>query len=174
MGTLYALVTGLNTASARMALQRDEATQAALKQAKEALIGYAALRPTRPGALPCPDLDDNGIAGGNHPDYGNNSELFPGGIHGGTNCDTPGKRIGRLPWRTLGLPDLRDSSGERLWYAMSDNFRNIGTPINSDTPGQLTVTGIAPASNVIAIIFAPGATLAGQDRSAGANANRAR
>ncbi|MGH8744426.1 MAG: hypothetical protein ACREUY_09135, partial [Burkholderiales bacterium] len=65
--------------------------------------------------------------------------------------------IGRLPWYTLGLPDLRDGSGERLWYALSDNFHAGATfPLNSDTMGQLTVTGGSPATNVVAIVFSPG------------------
>ena len=30
---------------------------------------------------------------------------------------------GRLPWKTLGLPDLRDGHGERLWYAVSTQLQ---------------------------------------------------
>jgi hypothetical protein len=161
LGSLYALLSGVNTATAELQQKRDDATTAALKQAKEALIAYAATRPTRPGALPCPDLDNDGIAGGAGV-YGNNSQLIPGGIHGGWNCPDGGRQIGRLPWVTLGLPDLRDASGERLWYAISGNFRNDGSQIvNSDTPGLLAVTGVTPAAGVVAIIFAPGQALAG-------------
>lgn len=168
MGALYALLTSLNTATGQITIQRDEITQAALKQAKEALIAYAALRPTRPGGLPCPDLDDNGVMGGNHPTVPAWNVPEPFGVA----CNVFGNRIGRLPWRTLDLPDLRDSNGERLWYALSNNFRNIAAnPINSDTNGQLTVTGLSPASNVVAIIFAPGDALGLQNRSGGANAN---
>ena len=49
--------------------------------------------------------------------------------------------IGRLPWKTFGLPDLRDGSGERLWYALSPNFRDNPSvsPLNSDTRGSITV-----------------------------------
>ena len=172
MGSLYALLSGVNTATAELQQKRDDTTTVALRQAKEALIAYAATRPTRPGALPCPDLDNNGIAGGAG-FYGNNSELIPGGIHGGWNCPNPGRTIGRLPWVTLGLPDLRDASGERLWYVLSGNFRNDGSQIvNSDTLGQLTVGGATPAAGVVAIIFAPGQPLAGagQNRS-GAGVN---
>jgi hypothetical protein len=167
MGSLYALLSGVNTATAELQQKRDDVTAVALKQAKEALIAYAATRPARPGALPCPDLDNNGIAGGAG-FYGNNSEAIPGGIHGGFTCPNAGRQIGRLPWVTLGLPDLRDASGERLWYVMSGNFRNDGSQIvNSDTPGQLSVAGVAPAAGVVAIIFAPGQQLAGagQNRS---------
>ncbi len=166
-GALYALLSGVNTATADLQQKRDDATVVALRQAKEALIAYAATRPARPGALPCPDLDNNGIAGGAG-FYGNNSEAVPGGIHGGFNCPDAGRQMGRLPWATLGLPDLRDASGERLWYVISGNFRNDGSQIvNSDTPGQLSVAGVAPAAGVVAIIFAPGQQLAGagQNRS---------
>jgi hypothetical protein len=81
-----------------------------------------------------------------------------------------------LPWRTLGLPDLRDGNGERLWYAVSSEFaRNpscgAACPLNSDTKGALTViTGTSPTLNVIAIVFAAGQTVGGQNRSA-ANEN---
>ncbi len=131
----------------------------ALRQAKAALIAYAAseqwqLYRTRttyfqPGALPCPDKDDDSDA----------------------DCtgSTTSSMIGRLPWKTLGTDDLRDASGERLWYALSWNFRKLqgGSPptvINSDTQGQLSVTGTAPASNAVAVVFAPGPALQGQNR----------
>jgi len=172
MGSLYALLSGVNTATAELQQKRDDVTTVALKQAKEALIAYAATRPARPGALPCPDIDSNGIAGGAG-FYGNNSELIPGGIHGGFTCPDAVRQIGRLPWVTLGLPDLRDASGERLWYVISPNFRNDGSQIvNSDTLGQLAVAGVTPAAAVVAIIFAPGQALAGagQNRS-GAGVN---
>ncbi|MCZ6526521.1 MAG: hypothetical protein O6928_08230, partial [Gammaproteobacteria bacterium] len=71
--------------------------------------------------------------------------------------------IGRLPFRILGLADIRDSNGERLWYAVSDNFRNTQSNdavINSDTPGRLTVDGMG---DVVAVIIAPGIPVTGQD-----------
>ncbi|HLB13856.1 MAG TPA: hypothetical protein VJM14_02920 [Burkholderiales bacterium] len=172
MGSLYALLSGVNTATAELQQKRDDVTTVALKQAKEALIAYAATRPARPGALPCPDLNNNGIAGGAG-FYGNNNEAIPGGIHGGFTCPDTGRQIGRLPWVTLGLPDLRDASAERLWYVISPNFRNDGSQVvNSDTLGLLAVAGVTPAAGVVAIIFAPGQTLAGagQNRS-GAGVN---
>jgi type II secretory pathway pseudopilin PulG len=132
-------------------------TERALALAKDALIGYASARPTdktdRPGELPCPDMNNNGQS-----DDGQ--------------CDTVATQIGRFPWVTLRTEDLRDASGERLWYAVSNDFRDNPPviPLNSNTLGQLTVTGIAPANNVIAIIFAPGSVVAGQNRSV-ANVN---
>jgi hypothetical protein len=142
---VYTLVT-----PASLALEADKASSAALALARDALIGYAAGDDNRPGSLPCPDTDDNGSA-----------QLYVGSF-----CPSA---IGRLPWRTLGLPDPRDGSGERLWYAVSRDFsRNpLGAPpLNTDTAGQLAVTGPASATGVIAVIFAPGAVLGTQVRDA--------
>ncbi len=138
---------------ARSTAERDKITNAALAQARDALIGFAAALQysgtERPGNLPCPDI--NGTGGQ------------------GSNCNNAGVRIGRLPWKTLGLPDLRDGYGEPLWYAVSDNFKKSTATgiLNSDTPGNLTVTGSAPATNVIAIVFSPGPVVGNQDRNPG-------
>jgi len=135
------------SASAADTTDQDRNTARALGLAREALIARAATDSTSPGSLPCPDIDNDGVA-----------ELFVG-----SHCPS---YIGRLPWKTLGLPDLRDGYGERLWYALSQNFRdNLAfAPINSDTAGQLTVTGLTPANNVIAIIFSPGPTIGAEQR----------
>ena len=139
---------------ARLTLESDRNTTKALARAIEALIGHAAGDDNRPGSLPCPDTDNNG-----------SSQLYAGSY-----CPS---EIGRLPWRTLGLPDPRDGSGERLWYAVSRDYsRNPSgaAALNSDTPGQLTVTGTVPASGVVAIVFAPGPVVGGQVRDS-ANQN---
>jgi hypothetical protein len=150
---------GANTAR----LERERKTAAALALAKQALIGRAAIDDTLPGSLPCPDLVTN-IPGSNVPDDGI-ADLFAG-----TNC--PGY-IGRLPWRTLGLADIRDADGERLWYALSPNFRDFASQvhINDATVGTLAVSGTTPLTNVAAIVFAPGAVLSGQSRNGAANQN---
>ena len=80
-------------------LDRDRVTQTAFAKAKEALISFAAANPDR-GALPCPA------------DPANEGVML-------TTCPTDALRIGRLPWRTLGIEDLRDGGGESLWYAVS-------------------------------------------------------
>jgi type II secretory pathway pseudopilin PulG len=147
---IAALVYALAT-PATITIENDQKTAAALAQAKDALIGYAAGQPNlgnfRPGELPCPDTNDDG-----------NEE---------NTCDTPASRVGRLPWKSLRLPDPRDGSGERLWYAVSATFRNATQTgiLNSDTAGDFTVVGTTPANNVIAIVFAPGAPVGGQDRN---------
>jgi len=136
---------------AKIAIENDVKTANALALAKDALIGYATGQRTagtyRPGELPCPDNNDTG-----------NEQ---------STCDTPGSRIGRLPWKKLGIPDPRDGSGERLWYAISDVFKNSTQTgvLNSDTPGDFTVSGTTPGTSVIAIVFAPGPVLDGQNRS---------
>jgi len=144
---------------AKQAIARDRATAAALAQAKDALIGYAASYPTRPGVLPCPDTDNDGSADS------------PCGALGVT-------AVGRLPWKTLGLTDLRDGHGECLWYAVSANFKNSGVSapatLNSDSAGTLVVidtTGSPVYSGTdaaLALVFAPGSALPGQDRASGA------
>jgi len=151
----FLIASVLNFTSAGISNEREDRSMKALRQAKAALIAYAAneqwqlskSQPAdQPGGLPCPDTDDDGASQG----------LCPNAVD----------RIGRLPWSSIGADDLRDASGERLWYAVSSNFRRLWgtTIINSDTPGLLTVTGAAPASNVVAIVFAPGEALSGQDR----------
>jgi hypothetical protein len=146
IGSLYLIVTGLSTAAEAGRRQQEDVTALALRQAKDALIARAALDDNRPGSLPCPDLDNDGDA----------DLLF------GNNCPS---YIGRLPWRTLGLPDLRDAAGERLWYALSQNFTDSqGFRINSDVQGTLIVPGMAPAGGIVAIVFAPGTVVGAQQR----------
>jgi hypothetical protein len=50
-----------------------------------------------------------------------------GGITCGSLAGDSGQaqRLGRLPWKTLGLPDLRDGHGERLWYAVSTKYKGL-------------------------------------------------
>jgi type II secretory pathway pseudopilin PulG len=156
-----ALVIGL-TSNLSQRAKRERQTADALGEAKQALIGRAAADSSIPGSFPCPDLITN-IPGINIPNDGVADLLA------GPNCPS---YVGRLPWRTLGLPDLRDGNGERLWYALSPNFRddNSAQPLNSESSGQLAITGNSPVANVIAIVFAPGGSLGTQVRDA-ANAN---
>lgn len=135
-------------------IENDKKTAAALAQGRDALIGYAAAD-NRPGSLPCPDINNNGSAESPIPTD------CPGYVAGSS------VYVGRLPWRTLRLPDLRDGSGERLWYAVSREFaRNSSScgscPLNSDTSGLLTVSG--SASGIIAIVFSAGAVVNAQVR----------
>jgi hypothetical protein len=117
-------------------LERNRVTERALAKAKEALIAYAVSAKlditgqARPGDLPCPDISDSGSAG--------------------TSCsNAAGTTIGRLPWKKLGLEDLRDGYGERLWYAVANPFKNNPrvVPLNSDSRGTITVRD--PAGNIV-------------------------
>ncbi|OFZ65775.1 MAG: hypothetical protein A2V79_04570 [Betaproteobacteria bacterium RBG_16_56_24] len=181
-GAATVLVGALSTSALRSA--RQERTSAALVQARDALIGFsvkvlvsssdiacaATSNCPRPGDLPCPDTDNDGDA-----------ESSCGSADGSTG---QAARLGRLPWKTLGLPDLRDGSGERLWYAVSNRFKNntrstcnnselVTGCLNSDTPGTITVSaasgGIlhngAGTGGAVAVIIAPGAALIRQGSS---------
>ena len=149
LGSSYFLVTQMN--QLQSGCSRSVSDVAVLRQAIDGLIGYAIAQARdgdRPGSLPCPDTDGDGNA---EPSCAN------------------ANLVGRLPWRSLNLPELRDNSGALLWYALSSNFRNTpSSVINSDTAGQLSiidaVTGDVNDSNVIAVVFAPGAPVEGQTR----------
>lgn len=151
----YVLVTKLN-ANARQ-YSNQSSNQAVLNEARAALIGYALNFPeidatspgdpiNGPGYLPCPDKDNDGDADS------------PCALAGPTNFT-----IGRFPYKSLEVSELRDRSGARLWYALSENYRNNPQlePLNSETPGQLTVNG---NGDIVAVIIAPGAPLGNQNR----------
>ncbi|HUW25480.1 MAG TPA: hypothetical protein VMW07_03020 [Gallionella sp.] len=159
LGVTAALVGSLSTTALKNA--RQEKTAAALAQAKEALIGYAITygdnhpvdltKPREPhGYLPCPD--PNGTAGGSNPE--GSSE---------TCGDAETNTLGRLPWRTLGLPITRDGTGECLWYAVSGTYKNnpkTASTMNWDNTGKLKVYSadgneISP-DEIIAVVIAPG------------------
>jgi hypothetical protein len=163
LGLTALLVKSLSTAD--ISNERQAKTAAALAQAKEALIGYAITYGDKAehigevhGYFPCPDTD------------GSNGE-------GSSKSPTCGlqnvSQIGRLPWRTLNLPPLRDGDSECLWYAVSGTYKNNPKTglMNWDTNGQLqayAADGSRLDSNdnqVIAVILAPSSAQDGQDRS---------
>jgi hypothetical protein len=149
-GLAAALLVFGSTTETSLGLHADERTRGALEEARLALIGRGVSDANRPGSFPCPDGDGDGSA-----------DLFVG-----SSCPT---YVGRLPWRSLGVGDLRDDSGERLWYALSPNFRDhpSAPPINSDSRGTLTVfggDGATITAEAVAVVFAPGKSLPGQLR----------
>ncbi len=159
LGITAILLSELNTRHDLM-LEDQAQTRRALIQAKEALIGFAATyadtHPGQPqGYLPCPDHDGDGSAD--------------------PSCSRKGYSVvGRFPWKTLGLPPLRDGSNECLWYAVSSTYKDSPKQIlTSDTDGLFTVvtdvngnpTVAPPKDRVIAIIFSPGKMLEGQNRA---------
>lgn len=166
--SLYALVSGLERRSLSTARLQD--TGQSLQQARDALLAYAASYPDSHaqtdafGHLPCPDLSGDGSAT--------------------ANCGARGVTvIGLLPYKTLGLPDLRDSAGNCLWYAVSGSHKNDQpvtnaqglTTLNWDTQANITIqnangtaTLAAPddaGGGAAAVIFAIGPSAAGQTRN---------
>jgi hypothetical protein len=172
-----ASIAALALTSASAAASRALATDRALAQAHDALIAFAADRPidarVGPGYLPCPDLDDDGWA-----------EATCGSLTGELG---QAERLGRLPWKTLGLPDLRDGDGERLWYAVSTRHKGLlncaasraciemtpeaalGTISVRDAAAALLQDGTiadpaaAARGGAAAVVIAPGAALVRRD-----------
>lgn len=159
---LLAIATLARALSSPASTDSELATERALARARDALAAYGALgnrdgnQLNSPGALPCPDLDNDGVS------------------------DVPcNGHIGRLPWRTLGMGPVLDGAGECLWYARSATFsNNIPTSqrgdsadrpaLNPATPGgifEVSAAGVGP--RVAAVLIAPGAAVPGQSRSGG-------
>jgi hypothetical protein len=176
LGTVTLLVSALSKAV--MQTERDKITVDALAKAKEALIGYAITYGDNNanqvyGYLPLPDLgtshttSNEGDAAGNF--VGNTKNLSV---------------IGRLPWRKLGLPPLRDGNGECLWYAVSGSFQNMQKAdvlnwdsighfdtysSNGTSAGTISTSGANYNQRPVAIIFAAGPLLPGQNRQPSAS-----
>ena len=135
-----------------------------LRKAKQALLSYAvdyslpihAGGFSNMGILPCPDLNTNSSSGAQDSPCGN--------LH--TNS------AGFLPWKTLGIDSLRDSSGECLWYVVSGDYKTgpKARMRNEDSNGSLKVQdengllyhGPNPDDRPIALIITPGGILQGQ------------
>lgn len=133
--------------SVRTGTEKEARTGLALAKAKQALLAYVAHYAARtdhqvPGRLPCPEplsppAGQEGVAAS----LSCNSNTVP--------------YIGRLPWRTLGIEQLRDGHGEPLWYVLGAGFR--AAPINFDSAGRLRLDGTDNAA--VALIIAPGAAI---------------
>ena len=153
----FVILHALNTQTARETGQRLNTVEA-LAQARRALIGYAVgyadgdhAANKGPGRLPCPDRAGNSAQG-----VAESTADCRAADH---------EETGLLPFRTLGLTDLRDGSGAPLWYAVAENYRSMADgPLNSASPGTLAVDA---SDDVVAVIIAPGAQLPGQLRGGG-------
>lgn len=183
--TVFLLIAGVATAGltfyrpTKVPDLPAERTAEKFAEVKAALIGYAArqgvFQCTNPsssfqcnaqlaaspklGELPCPDIDDDGEA----------------------EASCANARLGRVPWRTLGIPAPQDGSGETFWYAVSLRFlNNASNPItkvagyvssgalNSSTVGDLTVRsadGTTVTTTAVAVLFSAGSVVSGQNRS---------
>ncbi len=149
---------------------RTAETSAALAEAKSALLAWASTLPDRvpgrPVRLPCPDLDGGGG--------------FADGEAHATACGARGENmLGRLPWKTLGLEALADGSGACLWYAVSGDYKDADAAsaelLNPDSAGSFEMydassgallAGATAEDRPVAILLAPGSTVAGQARAA--------
>ena len=188
MGGLYFFVSNLTPGA--IELRQKEKTEAALVHAKEALLGYALKyrdeeaaqgNPNRMyGYLPLPDLGTTRNTNISCTTEGCDANT-PAGIACDGNNIYP-TIIGRLPWRTLGTGPLRDGHGECLWLIVSSlHLRKqclnpVLPPMNWDTLGQLDIvtangssalnSALAIHDRPVAVIFAPGPPLPGQNRGA--------
>lgn len=166
LGGLGWLLARQDSAADRAAreLAHETRTARALLIARDTLIGFAATYRNKEhpnadfGYLPCPDLNGDG-----------SSETCG-------SKDQPS--IGRLPYLTLNLPDLRDGAGECLWYAISGSFKNNpkASVVNWDSSGSFRLldgskqTIVLPGDQeglAVAIVIAAGPPLAGQERAPG-------
>ena len=159
--SLVIMIFTFNTLNGKQleALKKDK-TAKALFDARNALLGWSVMRgisgavtTATPGQLPCPE--DLSLIG--TPNEGNASST----------CSNTATLVGRLPWRSLGLGDIRDGNNDKLWYAISPGFRSA--PLNANNLGQLSIDGNINAA--VAIIFSPGFTLSGQNRAVIATPN---
>ena len=206
---LIAFIIGLATAAyllhafdpARLRLEQDKKTMQSLNEAKQALIAWAVSHPNTPGLMPYPDRNGDG-------NYDDTADCYISTVN-----FNPIFTLGRLPLfrndpfcitndtiDTSGVhdtqvinglsADLRDGTGERLWYEVSSNLlhdykssavhSNGASPvINPSIINNLTWfvvrdrNGLIISDRVAAVIIAPGAPSGAQDRTGGiANANQ--
>jgi hypothetical protein len=150
--TMTVLLKALNSKGSKT--RQNAATISALTKAKASLISYAIAYvdhhplsvPTGPGRLMCPDTNNDGLP---EPACGPNA-------------------IGRMP-RSVMLPsgslfpisDYDSGIDQQFWYALSNNFRENSSVVNSSTTCSLTLDGQA---DVVAVIIAPGPSHSGQNR----------
>ena len=106
---------------AQIQARRIAETMRTLEEARNVILGYAMThRAGSPSTtnryLPCPDTD-----------------LPPDGVQNrsnGLDCDAP---VGRLPWVDLGVAP-QDAWGNRLLYAVLDEFSERSTGFNQSLP----------------------------------------
>jgi len=148
-------------------LSKTEHNTRVLKEAKQSLLQYAYNYPVNtpgrgPGRFPCPDTNNSGSP---NPSF---------------NCISGTPIVGRFPWNDadLNFYDALDASGERLWYAVSQNFANtipvINDVINFDTLGTISIfdqTGSiiydGTVAGIAAIIIAPGPAISRDENDDG-------
>ena len=143
--------------------EKAQHDQEVLQKAKQALLAYAVQYKidndsSEMGRLPCPDYNTGASEGAQDGSCGGESKNI----------------AGFLPWKTLGIDALKDSSGECLWYVVSGDYKDSpkADMLNEDTNGLLKVQGESglyhggdASDRPIALIIAPGPALDGQNRT---------
>jgi prepilin-type N-terminal cleavage/methylation domain-containing protein len=129
--------------STQLEQRRAADTIKALEEARDALAGFAA----RNGYLPCPAISaSNGLED-----------------RAGTRCSNE-RRLGFLPWATLGLPKL-DAWQHLYLYSVTPAFSDSGAPFRLNTPRDITITArdasgtLVPASaqnDIPAVVLSQG------------------
>jgi hypothetical protein len=150
LGVVWYTVGSAPTVTSGAKGRADSSTAIALKNAKQALLAYVAANAANqselyPGRLPCPEK----LSRGGTTAEGQAAELTD------ATCDA----VGRLPWKTLGVDQIRDGYGEPVWYAVAAStwaYSTVGNPltINPGLGNQLNYDGAA--SSVVAVIISPG------------------
>ncbi|WP_028102466.1 type II secretion system protein [Pseudoduganella violaceinigra] len=114
--------------SAQMEQRRVADTSKALEEARDALAGFAA----RNGYLPCPAVSaSNGLED-----------------RTGTRCSNE-RRLGFLPWATLGLPKL-DAWQHLYLYSVTPAFSDSGAPFRLNTPRDISIASRDAAGALVA------------------------
>lgn len=137
MAILGLLLGGLlMTLQAQQTAQRAQETGRLVTQAKDALLGYAAIH----GRLPCPA--DPALASGS---AGAGLERTP------TAAGCTGGETGTLPWATLGLPET-DGWNRRFTYRVSALFSRTVDPSRTAAQyGCATSPGVVPTQAAFAL-----------------------
>lgn len=137
-GLFLSMATTPGGIETQQAVDRAQAASAG----RAALFGYAVAGGAgTPGALPCPDLDNNGRIG-----TGTN-----GNIACQANADV---WIGRLPHRSLGVARAEMPGGYALWYALDADFLDWQTEVNPGTEPKLEIEG--KTGRFPAVLILPG------------------
>ncbi len=169
---MFAIIIGFSTLfisaynNNSIQIQNDSETTESLGKAKEAVLNYVTanyhLYQTGDyGFLPCPDT----TATGGYQDGEEHKNCLNSHIN----------NIGHLPWRSLGLPPIKDSTGQCLWYVVTgldkkQNTTDLGTGLIRIYSHD-RATEISDNSNpFVAAIIAPKSALDYQTRT-GTNQN---
>lgn len=108
------LVSGITLPiAAQMQTRQLKENEAYLQEIQQALFGYV----VQHGVLPCPSIDQNGLAA--------------------TTCTDWSETQGFLPWKTLQV-QAKDAWASPWFYRVNRAFANSSQPISSETVPDLT------------------------------------